>query len=424
MLATSRSTPSSPPEAAPPAEPRAAWRSAGEGSWVLALAGDWRAADPLRLPEPPDGALSTPIAAAAASARTPAGGTASTGTAESAAPAVAAPQVQLDGRELSAWDARLPAALWQRLQPLQRAGATLDFAGLPPGLRQVLSLALPPPATTTAATPAAAAPDGPAWLRHAGERARGWWDDARQSLTFVGEVLIAAARALRGKGDLRAADLAWHVEHTGPRSMPIVALVSAMVGLILAYMGAAQLARFGAKSFIADLMTVSVVREIAALLVGVILSGRVGAAFAAQLGAMRAGDELDALRTLGVDPVSHLVLPRVLALLLVAPLLTAFGAAVGMSTGWLAAMWIYGVPAEEYLAKTRLALAGGDVAVGLIKGSVYGVLVALAGCRQGLYAGRSAQAVGDAVTQSVVKSIVWIVCSASVLTVIFQRFDV
>ncbi|OGB86692.1 MAG: hypothetical protein A3G82_02120 [Burkholderiales bacterium RIFCSPLOWO2_12_FULL_67_210] len=162
----------------------------------------------------------------------------------------------------------------------------------------------------------------------------------------------------------------------------------------------------------------------AALLVGIVLAGRVGAAFAAQIGSMRANEEIDALTTLGVNPFDFLVLPRVLALLIVGPMLTAFGAVVGMAVGWLVAVVIYGVTPLEYVYASVESLTLPHVLVGLIKGTVYAALVALAGCRQGMAAGRSAQAVGDATTASVVQAIVWIVVAASVLTVVFQRLDV
>jgi len=196
----------------------------------------------------------------------------------------------------------------------------------------------------------------------------------------VGEVLLSLGRWMRGASDMRASDLMWQIEQTGPRSLPIVALVSFLVGLIVAYMGAAQLQRFGAQTYIADLVTVGVVREVAALLVGIVLAGRVGAAFAAQIGSMRANEEIDALTTLGVNPFDFLVLPRVLALLIVGPMLTAFGALVGMGVGWLVAVVIYGVTPLEYVYASVDSLTLPHVLVGLIKGTVYAVLVALAGC--------------------------------------------
>lgn len=386
------SAPNSLPDEPAPAR-LAEWQRGDDGDhgWQLHLAGEWQGKADGQLapmPPPPADLGSGPVA--------------------------------IEAQGLTGWDARFAAALWQLLSTLRASGVQLDLQGLPAGLQQIMSLSLP----ADDAPPPAATAERPNWVARVGGSAKDWWRDAQLTLGFVGEVLLALGRLLRGKSDLRFADLAWQLDQTGPRSVPIVSLVSAMVGLILCYMGGAQLASFGAKSFIAELMTVSVVREIAALLTGVILSGRVGAAFAAQLGSMRANDELDALRTLGLDPIGHLVLPRVLALLLVSPLLTAFGAIVGMAVGWIAAGLIYGVDSTEYLTRSMQALSGDHLAVGLIKGSVYGMLVAMAGCRQGLYSGRSAQAVGEAVTQSVVKSVVWIVCAASILTVIFQRLGI
>lgn len=261
------------------------------------------------------------------------------------------------------------------------------------------------------------------WLRGLGLAAQASAGQARATLTFVGELVLAFGRLLGGRSQMRWADLAWQLDQTGPRSVPIVALVCGLVGLILAYMGAAQLALFGAQSFIADLVAVGVVREIAALMTGVILAGRVGAAFAAQLGAMQANDEVDALRVMGIEPMDHLVLPRVLALALVAPLLTAIGAVVGLAAGAVVAVAIYGLLPLDFAARSAEALGVNHLVVGLAKGTVYALLVGLAGCLHGLASGRSAQAVGQATTQAVVRGIVWIVAAASLMTVLLQRLD-
>ncbi len=376
----------------PTPAPLCEWRGTAP-AWVLHVQGDWRG-HAVALPPPP-----SDLQAARAPGR-----------------------LTVDASGLVAWDARLASALWQRLGTLDRGQLQVDLDSLPPGLQQILALALPP----TAPGPPPSTPPArrlPHWVAELGHRAAGRVEGWRTTLEFVGQLLLSVGRLLRGRSDMRLADLAWQVEQTGPRSLPIVALVSFLVGLIVAYMGAAQLERFGAQTYVADLVTVGVVREIAALLVGIVLAGRVGAAFAAQIGSMRANEEVDALQTLGIDPVDHLVLPRVLALLIVGPLLTAFGAVVGMGVGWLVAVGLYGVAPMDYVFKSLEALTLPHVLIGLLKGTVYSVLVALAGCRQGLAAGRSAQAVGDATTAAVVQSIVWIVVAASTLTVIFQRLD-
>jgi phospholipid/cholesterol/gamma-HCH transport system permease protein len=263
----------------------------------------------------------------------------------------------------------------------------------------------------------------PGWDTQLGLRATAWLADGRCTLEFLGEVLAALGRLVRGRSIMRRSDLFWQLEQTGPRSLPIVSLTCFLVGLILAYMGAAQLQRFGAQIYIADLVTVGVVREIAALMTGVILSGRIGAAFAAQLGSMQANEEIDALKAMGVPPMDFLVLPRLLAMLLVAPLLTAYAAVVGMVAGLMVAVGIFGVQPLEYLHQSLSAMSLTHMNIGLLKGTVYAALVALAGCRQGLYAGRSAQAVGEATTAAVVQALVWIVVAASALTICFQRLD-
>ena len=263
----------------------------------------------------------------------------------------------------------------------------------------------------------------PGWVTQLGFGLSNSWADARLTFQFLGEVQLALMRLLRGKAMFRWSDLVWQIDQAGPRSVAIVSLVSGLVGVILAYMGAVQLQRFGAQSYIADLVTIGAVREVAALMTGVILSGRVGAAYAAQLGSMQANEEIDALKALGVDPIDYLVLPRVAGLVIVAPLLTAFAALVACLSGWGVAVVVFGVQPMEYLFKSVQALTLPHVLIGMGKGTVYCLLVGLAGCRQGLYAGRSAQDVGNAVTASVVQAIVWIVVAASVLTIAFQRLD-
>ena len=381
------------PQAAPPDAPPSARWDQPDGHWALQVAGDWRGQ-----------AVTVPAAPAALAAQT-------------------SGPVLVDARGLSHWAPSLAAGLWQSLRPLAQRNLALDLQQLPPGLRDIVLLALP-----VAALPAAAAGAAgrrrwarPHWVTQVGLWAGAAWADSKATLAFVGEVMLSLGRLLRGRADLRGADLAWQLDRTGPRSVAIVTLVCGLVGVILAYMGADQLRRFGAQTYIADLVSVGMVREIAALMTGVILAGRVGAAFAAQLASMQANDEIDALRSLGIDPVDHLVLPRLLALLLAAPLLTAMAALVGLLAGWVVAVTIFGVPAADYLARSLHALTPAHVLIGLFKGTVYAMLVALAGCRQGLAAGRSAEAVGQATTAAVVQAIVWIVVVASVLTIVFQR---
>jgi phospholipid/cholesterol/gamma-HCH transport system permease protein len=368
----------------------AEWAGGG-GRWTLVLRGDWRG-----------GATHWPAAPAAAGA---------------------ADTVAFDGAALRGWDTALAARLWALERELRPRGTRVDTAALPAGLREVLALA----------APQRAALDDIADLRDAGETGETGARDGRAvphparrapapaavTVAFFGEVLFALGRWLRGGSGVRAADVLRQLDETGPRSLPIVLLTCALVGLMLAYMGGAQLGRIGAQSFVASVVTVGMVRELAGLMTGVILAGRVGSAFAAQLATMQAGEEIDALRVLGVDPIAHLVLPRLLGLLLMAPVLIGFGALAGVLAGWPAALWVYGVTSAEYLHQCLRALNFTHLWIGMFKGMLYVALVALAGCREGLHAGRSAQAVGAATTAAVVKALVWIVMAACLTTVVF-----
>ncbi len=327
---------------------------------------------------------------------------------DAALPAVPAAggRVCIDGAALGRWDAGAAAALWSLRSRLQLRGLQVELRGMPAGLGEVLLLAQP--GDTPSEPPAPTRPARQQVLHQ-----------ARLTIAFFGEVLIALTRWLRGRVTVRGIDVLEQLDQTGPRSAPIVLLTCALVGVMLAYMGGAQLQRIGAQGFLAGVVTVGMVRELAGLMTGVILAGRVGAAFAAQLATMQAGEEIDALRVLGVDPIAHLVLPRLLALLLMAPALLAFGALVGITAGALPAVLVYGVSAAEYLQQSLRALTATHLWIGLVKGMLYAALVVVAGCREGLHAGRSAQAVGQATTAAVVKALVWIVAAACATTVAF-----
>lgn len=327
---------------------------------------------------------------------------------------------------LARWDTGLAAALWQRLQAWQAEGLQVDTMGLPAGLRDLLTLACPDQAPAAPSPARAGQPSRPAvqttqprHRQHAAPHVSAGTSPEGRLLTFIGEVVLASALWLRGRAGPRGAGLLRQLDEAGPRTAPVSLLACALVGLMLAYMGGAQLSRIGAQNFLADVVTVGMVRELGGLMTAIILAGRVASAYAAQLAAMKAGEEIDALRALGLDPVAHLVLPRLLALLLLAPLLMALGAAAGVLAGWPAATLVYGLSSGEYLQQCLQALTPTHLWIGLFKGELYAGLVALAGCRAGLAAGRSAQAVGEATTRAVVDALVWIVAAACGTTVVF-----
>lgn len=247
---------------------------------------------------------------------------------------------------------------------------------------------------------------------------------APEMLRFIGETTVALGRVFSGKGRFRKSDLYLVIQSVGPDALPIVSLISFLVGVILAYMGAMQLAQFGAQIFIADLVGIGMVREIGALMTGVIVAGRTGAAFAAELGTMQVNEEIDAFKSLGISPIEFLVVPRLLALTLMMPILSLYSGIVGVFAGMFVCSITFDIGIFEYLHQTVRALDLRQFAIGMFKGTVYGVLVAIAGCMRGIQCGRSAQAVGQATTSAVVTSMLFIVIAASALTIIFQELGI
>jgi len=330
-----------------------------------------------------------------------------------------AKRIRLGARDLQQWDSSAVNFLAGVVRDCRAREVDIDDAALPEGLRRMLALvfAVPPP------PPRATAP-APGMLASVGNSALRAWRDWPAMIEFAGEILLSLGRFVTGRARYRRRDFAYLIEEVGPRALPIVSLISFLVGTILAYMGAVQLALFGASIYIADLVGIGVVREVAALMTGIILAGRTGAAYAAQIGTMQVNEEIDALRTLGVSPIDYLVLPRMMALVLMVPLLTLYAGIVGILAGMTIAVLVFDVGFYEYYNETLSALELKHFAVGLIKGTVYGGLVGFAGCLRGMQCGRSAQAVGESTTSAVVLGILLITISASVLTIVFQKLGI
>jgi phospholipid/cholesterol/gamma-HCH transport system permease protein len=238
-------------------------------------------------------------------------------------------------------------------------------------------------------------------------------------LTFLGQVALAFVQFIRGRARFRGVDLALLMQECGAQALPIVSLISFLVGLILAFVGAVQLRPFGAQIYVANLVGLGMAREMGALMTGIIMAGRTGAAFAAQLGTMTVNQEIDALTTLGLRPMEFLVVPRMLALVLMMPLLCLYADLVGILGGAVVGVGMLNLGTVQYYQQT-LSIMLRDFVLGLIKGTVFGILVALAGCLRGMQCGRSASAVGAAATSAVVTGIVWIIIFDALLTVIYD----
>ena len=318
--------------------------------------------------------------------------------------------------QLSHWDSGLIALLTHASEICRARGIAEDRAGLPAGLRRLLELAEAVPEKKGARSEAARI----SFLERVGNITLGYGLSASEFLTFLGELTIAFAKFLRGKARYRKIDLLEVIQDCGPNAVGIVTLISFLVGVILAFMGAVQLSQFGASIYVADLVGIGMVRNMAAMMTAIIMSGRTGAAFAAKLGTMKVTQEIDALTTMGISPLEFLVLPRVLALILMMPLLCLFADLVGILGGMFVGVAMLGLSAATYLRETISTLTLVNLFGGVIKGTFYGVLIAIAGCLRGFQCGNSSSAVGDAATQAVVMAIVMIVVACGLFAVVFN----
>ena len=250
------------------------------------------------------------------------------------------------------------------------------------------------------------------------------WDHSRQLLTFTGELVLSFGRFFRGSATYLRSDLLQYIQEAGAQAFPIVSLISFLIGMIFAFVGVMQLNMFGAGIYTANLVAVAMIREMAPIMTAIIMAGRTGAAYAAQLGTMKVNEEIDALKTLGMQPIDFLVTPRVIALVVMMPLLTMYSSLMGILGGLAVGMVMLDINLVQYVAQTVDAVELKSLFGGLFKSVVYGSLVAMAGCQQGMACGNSAMAVGEATTKAVVMGIVLIVVSASVLTVIFINIGI
>lgn len=328
--------------------------------------------------------------------------------------------VAFESNGVSSWDSGFLTFLVKVRKSCAHKGIELDTAGLPEGAARLLKLAAAVPEREGAGRKE----DRPPFLERVGASAVAAGSGGVETLSFLGETITALGALVRGKARFLRSDLSLFIQECGAQALPIVCLISFLVGVILAFVGAVQLAMFGAEIYVADLVGLAMVRAMGAIMTGIVLAGRTGAAFAAQLGTMQVNEEVDALKTLGVNPVEFLVLPRVIALVLMMPLLCLYADLMGILGGAFVGVAMFDIGIVEYYQQTRGAISMTHVWVGLFQALVFGVLVGVAGCLRGMQCGRSAWEVGAAATSAVVTGIVWIVTSCAIITMIFDQLGI
>jgi phospholipid/cholesterol/gamma-HCH transport system permease protein len=328
--------------------------------------------------------------------------------------------VVIDGSGVGRWDSALVSLLVQLRQSFEARGIEMESRGIPDGLRRLVDLALAVPEKAGARRKEIT----PSFVESVGNQALDALRSSGDMLTFLGEAMIALGKALRRQARFRPSDVLLVLQECGPQALPIVTLISFLVGMILAFVGLVQLEQFGADIFVANLVAVAMVREMGGMMTGIIMAGRTGAAFAAQLGTMNVNDEIAAYRTLGIPPTEFLVLPRMIALIFAVPLLTIYANVVGMVGGSVVAGLLSDVSLLQYYVQTSSSVTLGDWAGGLFKSVTYGIIIAIAGCLRGMQCSKSASAVGEAATSAVVTAIVFIILAEAVLTVVYTVLGV
>ena len=258
-------------------------------------------------------------------------------------------------------------------------------------------------------------------LAHVGEAVVETWSHAVQLLAFTGQTLVTLVKVLPNPRLWRPTATVHHMEQTGLDALPLVALLSFLIGAVVAFLGATVLKDFGAELFVVDLVAYAFLREMGVLLTAILLAGRTASAFTAQIGTMKSREEIDAMRTIGLDPVALLVIPRLTALLIMLPLLAVFAMLAGLLGGMLVALFSLGIPVEMYISRVYDSIELRHYLVGLVKAPLFALVIALVGCLEGFKVGGTAQSVGERTTSAVVQSITLVIVINAVAAVFFME---
>jgi phospholipid/cholesterol/gamma-HCH transport system permease protein len=371
---------------------RAAWAARVQGSdLVIVLAGDWLARQ--------------------------------TGVAEDmerhVRPGGASRTLLFEATALGHWDSALIVFLWDLQAVAARLQIAFDESGLPEPARRLLALA-----SVESAHEAAKHAPRETLLHRTGQGVITGWHEVVEVLDLLGDTLLRAGPAFAGRGGLRHVDVLECAWEAGISAVPIVTVVNVLVGGILAFVGAAQLRRFGAGIYVADLVGLAVVREMAAVMTAIIMSGRTGAAYAARIATMQGNEEIDALHVAGIPVFDYLVLPRVTALTCMMPILYLYGCLVGIIGGVTVACLTLQLSIITFLQEMRTAVDAHQFVLGLTKSVVFGAVIAFTGCRIGLRSGRSAADVGRAATAAVVVGIVCVIALDALFAVCADRLGI
>ena len=327
----------------------------------------------------------------------------------------------ISGAEVEWLDLSGAWRLRQLLQQATAAGKRIEWRTPEPELLHLVEKTLaqggppvPPPSSESEFQPISAL----------GQRVMVRVDDAKTGLDFIGRVAAMSGKVLTSWRRLRPISVARHIYDTGITAVPIVSLIAFLITIIIAYISAEELRQFGAEIYVVDTVTIGVLRELGVLLTAIIVAGRSGSAFAAELGAMKLNEEVDALRASGVNPIEVLVLPRVTGLVIALPLLTVVADAVGLTAGAVLCFLLLDMPILQYVTEMKSAIGPTTFWVGVIKAPVFALLIALSACYRGLQVRDSSRELGRLTTVAVVQSIFLVIFADAIFAVVFWQLDI
>jgi phospholipid/cholesterol/gamma-HCH transport system permease protein len=329
-------------------------------------------------------------------------------------------KVEFDTAGMTGWGSRFVMLVAKSHELCQKTGITFVPDSLPEGVRRLMKLSEAVPDKKDARRETTKPP----LLQGLGEGAMRAWSGAVEMLKFLGEEVIALGNLFRGRAQFRWSDAWLAMQECGPQALGIVALINFFVGLIITFVGALELEHFGATIYVADMVAVGTTREMGCLMTGIILCGRTGAAFAAQLGTMKVNKEIDAFKTFGISPMEFLVLPRMIALVLMMPLLCVFADLIGMFGGLVVSTLTLHIEPMQYIQRSMDAVPLKSFLLGVVKGAFFGFIVAFTGCLRGMQCGDNAAAVGDATTKAVVDGITAIIALDGIFAVICNALHI
>jgi phospholipid/cholesterol/gamma-HCH transport system permease protein len=321
--------------------------------------------------------------------------------------------------QLRDWDSRILVELASIIEHATAQSITVELQGLPSGIQKLIRLtqkktAIPPKEKYSES----------GLFEEIGKQNIKVFNQIVEMLAFTGEILTSCLRLFSGKARFLKKDLIYFLYDCGPQALPIVSLISFLVGFTLAFIGAVQLQMFGADIYVANLVGLAMTREMGPMMAAIIMAGRTGAAFAAQLGTMQVNEEVDALQTMGLNPLDFLVLPRMTALIIMMPFLAIYADFIGILGGFFIGCFSLDITPALYYEQTIHAITLNHFLVGVSKSIVFGYIVAFCGCIKGIHCKRNAGAVGQATTSAVVTAIVLIVITDAAFTFFFNLIGV